>query len=123
MKFNEYFRTRRIANNMTLRFFCNRFGFDPAYISRLETEKLKPPEEQDKLKALALALDIKEDTADWVKFFDLAYESRSEIPEDIKKNVPQIISLLPIFLRTKDNKKISKEKVQQLLDFLTNRKK
>lgn len=122
MKFAELVKTTRIKNGLTLRSFCKRFGYDPAYISRIETRKLSAPTDKDKLEGLATALGFKKDSPNWIRFFDLAYESRSELPYDVKKNAPEVFSLLPAFLRTPDNKKINKEKVKELLDFLVNGK-
>lgn len=120
MNFQKFIKNQRIKISLTLRAYCKRFGYDPAYISRLETGKLKPPLDKDKLEALAKTLQIEKDSSDWVTFFDLAYQSRSELPSDIKENASEIISVLPAFLRTADNKKVNKEKVKKLLDFLTN---
>jgi len=39
---------------------CKETGYDVAYISRLETEILMPPEEEDKLTKLAWAYGIKD---------------------------------------------------------------
>ena len=51
-------------------------------------------------------------------FFDLAHQSRNELPEDLREEAPEVISLLPAFLRTPDGRKISKKKVKELIDFL-----
>jgi transcriptional regulator with XRE-family HTH domain len=118
MKFGEFFRLKRLQNKMTLRGYCERYGQDPANVSKLENSKLNRPKNEEKLKALAISLDIKENSRDWVTFFDLAFQENKDLPSDIKDAVPQIISLLPAFLRTGDNKKINKEKVNELIKFL-----
>ena len=123
ISFGKFIQIRRIDLKMTLREFSRRFGYDPAYISRIETEKLSAPQDQQKLEALALALGFSKGSVEWIKFFDLAYESRQELPQDIKSNASEVISRLPAFLRTADNKKINKEKVKKLLDFLIDGKK
>jgi len=121
MNFAEYFRNTRIKNGLTLRAFCNKYGFDTAYISRIETGKMLPPNEDGKLEALAKALNIEKNSPEWVEYHDLAYQAKSEISKDIKESVPELINLLPAFLRTPDNKKINKEKVKQLINFLKER--
>lgn len=118
MKFGDFFRQKRLSLELTLRSFCERYGFDPAYISRLENNVIKPPREEGKLQALAISLQLKKETEEWVTFFDLAYTANEEIAKDIKKAIPDLNSLLPAFLRTSDNKKISKEKSKELIDFL-----
>lgn len=118
MKFGDFFRQKRLNLKLTLRSFCERYGFDPAYISRLENNVIKPPREDSKLQALAISLQLKKETEEWVIFFDLAYTANEEISKDIKKAIPDLNSLLPAFLRTSNNKKISGEKAKELIDFL-----
>lgn len=118
-QFGNYFRLLRISRNFTLRGFCNRYGFDTAYISRIENNKIKPPS-NEKLIILAEALGLQKGLKEWIKFFDLAYKAKNEIPLEIKQEVPELISLLPAFLRTPDGKKVSKEKIDKLINFLKN---
>lgn len=118
--FGNYLREKRLEKNYTLRSFCERFGLDTAYISRLETSKLKPPS-AEKLTAIAEALGLQKNSKDWIKFFDLAHQARNELPEDVKENAPEVISMLPAFLRTPDGKRVSKEKIERLIRFLENK--
>lgn len=115
--FGDYLREKRLEKNFTLRAFCERFGLDTAYISRLETNKLKPPT-SEKLTALAETLSLQKNSKDWIKFFDLAHQARNELPDDVKENAPEVISMLPAFLRTPDGKRVSKEKIEKLISFL-----
>lgn len=117
INFGDFFRQKRLEQNLTLRAFCQRYGIDTAYISRLENSKIKPPRGR-KLSALAKALRITKNDQEWIEFFDLAHQSRSELPTDLKEEAPEVFSLLPAFLRTPDGKKISKKKVEELIDFL-----
>lgn len=117
MNFGEFLRQKRLDLELTLRAFCSRFGFDTAYISRLENNKLKPPSSKDKLAAIANALGLKEESSERVKFFDLAYQARKELPPDIKKEAPEIIASLPAFLRKTDGR-VKKSKVEALVSFL-----
>lgn len=119
MNFGSYFRQKRLQGGSTLRAFCKRYGYDTAYISRLETSILNPPKEEEKLSAMASALGITKRSEDWIKFFDLAYQAKSELPPDIKESAPEILSLVPAFLRTRDGKKIDKEKIRELISFLS----
>lgn len=115
--FGNYLREKRIKNKMTLRAFCNRYGFDPAYISRLENSRLKPPS-KEKLTVIADALGFVRNSVERVKFFDLAHLARSEYPNDIKNNADDALSLLPAFLRTRDGKKVDRKNVKKLIRFL-----
>ena len=116
--FGEFFRTKRIELKLTLRSFAKNKGYDAAYISRLENSFLTPPEDVEKLKALALALEIKEETPDWVTFFDLAAVSRKSIPSNLLEDNPNVINFLPAFFRTARKKEINKEDVKNLLSLL-----
>lgn len=116
--FGEFSREKRLNNNLTLRNFCNRFGFDTAYISRLENNKIPAPKNREKISLLAKSLNIKKGTKDWSKFFDLAYQSRKELSPEIKENASEIINILPAFLRKPDGKKIKKDNIKKLIGFL-----
>jgi transcriptional regulator with XRE-family HTH domain len=115
--FGNYLREKRLENKYTLRGFCDRYGFDTAYVSRLENNKIKPPS-KNKLSAIASALSIQENSKEWTMFFDLAHLAKNEYPPDITKNAKQAVSLLPAFLRTEDGKRVSKKKVEELIKFL-----
>ena len=117
VKFGEFFRNKRLLLEMTLRNFSQRYGYDPAYISRVERGVLAAPEDKGKLKAFAKALNIKEGSEEWVVFFDLAYISKGQIPADItsdKKNM----EYLPLLFRTVRGKKITADKIKELTKLL-----
>ena len=116
--FGEYIRKKRLEQNLSLRQFCKIYGFDMAMISRLENSREKPSLKEQKLMQLAKALGINKDTSEWQKLSDLASQANRTLPEDINNKVPEVLSLLPAFLRTKDNKQISNEQVYKLIKFL-----
>lgn len=118
MTFGEYFRNKRTEKRMTLRAYCSRYGLDPANISKIENDKLKPPKDEEKLKALAMSLGLKEESESWINFFDLAYQANNDIPKDIKRDAQEVMKMLPRFLRTNDNKKIDRKKLKELIAFL-----
>lgn len=115
--FGELFRQNRIALGLTLRSFCERFGYDPAYISRIERDILAPPEDKEKIQAFAKALNIKEGKPDWVTFFDLAYIAKGKIPSDITAK-DESLKHLPLLFRTMRGEKLSLKKLQQLIRLL-----
>ena len=117
--FGEFFRQKRISAEFTLRSFCERFGLDPAYISRIETEILTPPQDKDKLAALAKALGIKEGSTDWVDFFDLAYIAKGKLPADILAD-KKSMRYLPLLFRTARGQRLSKKKLQELVNLINN---
>lgn len=116
--FGDFIRERRIQLGYTLRNFCKTKGYDTAYISRLENGFLKPPETQEKLKGLAIALELPGGSPKWVIFFDLAAAENKTFPEDIEKNFPEINKVLPAFYRTIRNKKITEKDIKQLINLL-----
>jgi transcriptional regulator with XRE-family HTH domain len=115
--FGTFFRSKRISLGLTLRAFCEKYNFDPGNISKLERDILSPTVDREKLESLAVALKISKNTPEWVSFLDLAYSAKGAIPPDIKNN-RQTISLLPAFYRTARGKKLTKEKLEKLLELL-----
>ncbi len=120
--FGIFFRNRRVSLGFTLRSFCERFGYDPGNISRLERNILTPSIDEKILKGYAKALQITESSLEWVTFFDLAHLAKGTIPVDIRNN-QQIMSVLPAFYRTMRGEKLSKEKVKELIALLNGEKK
>lgn len=116
--FGIFFRDRRIALGFTLRAFCERFGYDPGNISRLERNILTPSVDENILKGYAKALQIEQDSPEWVTFFDLAYTAKGTIPLDIRNN-QQIMSVLPAFYRTARGDKLDKKKINELINLIS----
>jgi len=115
--FGDFFRGKRVSLGFTLRSFCEQYNYDPGNISRLERNILSPSVDTQKLEGYATALKIQKDSEDWTTFFDLAHTAKGKIPEDIQNN-PHLLSVLPAFYRTARGKKLSKDKIEKLLDLL-----
>jgi len=115
--FGECFRSKRIAQGLTLRGFCERFGYDPGNISRLERNLLPPSLDDQKLAGYAKALNIEKGSEDWVIFHDLAHTAKGQIPTDIRDN-QNVMSFLPAFYRTARGEKLTQEKINALLTLL-----
>ena len=116
--FGIFFRDRRVALGFTLRAFCERFGYDSGNISRLERNILTPSVDENILKGYAKALQIEQDSPEWVTFFDLAYTTKGTIPLDIRNN-QQIMSVLPAFYRTARGDKLDKKKINELINLIS----
>lgn len=116
--FGEFFKAKRLGLGLTLRAFAKNKGYDAGYISRLENTFLAPPEDTEKLKALALALEIKEGTPDWVTLFDLAAVSRKSFPSALLEDNPNVVNFLPAFFRTARKKEVKREDIKNLLSLL-----
>lgn len=115
--FGEFFRQKRVDGGFTLRSFCKRFGFDPAYISRVERGIFPPPEDKIKLRGFAKSLGVEEGSEEWVSFFDLAFISKGKVPTDILGR-PLAIKYLPLLFRTARGQRLSKKKLQELANLL-----
>lgn len=118
--FGEFFRSKRVALGFTLRSFCERYNYDPGNISRLERNILSPSLDSEKLTGYATALRFPRDSEDWVIFHDLAFAAKNSIPEDLRKENKDFF---PAFFRTMRNKKMDKNKLHELIDFLNNQQK
>lgn len=81
--FGNFFRSKRQAISPILREFCRKNGFDAANVSRLERGIVSPPQAMHLLETYAKALRLKEGTADWERFFELAAVGTGRIPADM----------------------------------------
>lgn len=122
MKFNEYFKQRRIELGYTARKFAEAKGYDVGYISRLENGLMAPPSEHGKVVALAKALELRGGSEAWTDFLDMVAIARNEIPEDLQ-NDETAVTVLPAFYRGLRNKTLTKEEVGKLLELIDNSRK
>lgn len=113
MKFNEFFKERRLKIG-TVRQFAKQNGFDAAYISRLENGVTLPPKDEDKLAKIGLALGLKENAAEWQEFLDLAAVAKNELPTDLRDN-DRIASVLPAFYCAMRKKSFTEKDARELL--------
>ena len=117
MQFAQFFKEQRKSLGLTMRKFAEEKGYDVGYISRLESGVMNPPAEKEKLEALASALNIREETKEWVMFFDLAAAARKELPVDLREN-DDVVRMLPAFYRTLRSEKLDREEVDKLLELI-----
>ena len=113
--FGDFFKEQRIKRRLTLRQFCQQFGFDPGNISKLERGLLSPPHLKEKLQEYASALGLKKESKEWYEFFDLASAHRGKIPEEIMKD-KELVAKLPMFFRTLRGEKVSEKKLNELIE-------
>lgn len=117
LTFGEFFKQKRTSLKKTLRQFCVENKLDPGNISKLERGLMSPPQGSDKLEEYASYLHIKKGTDDWYKFFDLAHIGSGHIPEELLSNA-KVVTSLPILFRTLSGKKISKKKLDALVELI-----
>lgn len=117
MDFGQYIKKLRLDQNKSLRGFCEEHGLDPGNHSKLERGILKPSQDEALLRKLALALNIKEKSEAWNTFMDLATVGSGKIPDYIMEN-EKVLDKLPMFFRTVNGDKISREKLEQLIELI-----
>ncbi|MEK7433674.1 MAG: helix-turn-helix transcriptional regulator [Cyanobacteriota bacterium] len=105
------------VKNLTLRELARRSGFDASYLSKVLADLVVPPQDIVKLRALAHALDINDQTQDFERFMDLAKIEAGKLPDYIIKN-QEAMKSLPAFFRTIDKKKPSKEQLDKIMQIL-----
>jgi transcriptional regulator with XRE-family HTH domain len=113
--FGEFVKARRQAQSLTLRVFCEKNGFDPGNVSRLERGLMPPPHDEEKLSEYALALGLTAGTEDWQEFLDRAAAARGEIPSDLMAN-DEVVKKLPLLFRTLRGDPIPPEKLDDLVE-------
>lgn len=115
--FAEFFKEKRMTLGLTLRQFCQKNGFDPGNISKLERGVFAAPQTEEKLEEYAKALKLKKGSDEWIGFFDLAAVSNRDLGMMKLKN-ESIIEKLPILFRTLDNKELTAEKLDQIIELI-----
>lgn len=120
MKFGEFVRELRSRERMKLREFCQKYGHDPSNWSKMERGDLPPSEFRATLETWAGQLNVKKGSDDWYKFFDLAFQERGKIPDDLLSD-KELVEALPLFFRTLRGQKPSEEDLNKVIDLLRSR--
>lgn len=115
--FGPLLKEMRAQKRTTLREFCRRANADPGNISRIERGVWPPPQDREILERYAKALDIKEASDDWYRFFDSAAADRGIVPQDIMSR-EEVVKMLPVFFRTLRREKLSSEDLDRLVEKL-----
>jgi transcriptional regulator with XRE-family HTH domain len=113
--FGICFKEKRVNLGLTLRKFCEKHDIDPGNLSKLERGLLPPPKDE-LLKKYASYLKIKQGSNDWYEFFDLASAETGRMPKELREN--EIVARMPFLFRTIRGKKISKEKLDKLINLI-----
>jgi len=115
--FGEFIKERRIKKGISLREFCKRLEIDASNWSKVERSLLAPPQDEEKLKKIAQALDIKFGSPIWSEMKDKANIDAGIIPEDILSD-EKVLDSLPIFFRTIRSEKPTPEDLGKLIDMI-----
>lgn len=117
MGFGELVKKYRLAQNKSLRRFCEEHDYDPGNQSKLERNINKPPQDEKSLRKLAFALGLSESSEKWEEFMDAAYLANGKIPKYVPDN-DEVLEMLPVFFRTTSGQKVSKEKIDKLIELI-----
>jgi len=117
MTFGQFFKKMREKRGLSLRQFCVKNKVDPGNISKLERSLMPPPQSREKLEQYASFLKIRQGSPEWYEFFDLAAANSGRIPADILSD-ENLMKRLPLVFRTIRGQKISKEKLEELVEVI-----
>ncbi|MFZ5501050.1 MAG: helix-turn-helix domain-containing protein [Candidatus Micrarchaeota archaeon] len=116
-RFGSYLREMRLATGMGLREFCKKYGHDPGNISKMERGILPPPQDEEKLKALAGEVGVQPGSKEWDRFSYLASIGNERIPPQVLNN-EQLMARLPVIFRSLTTQKITEEQLDKLVEMI-----
>lgn len=116
--FGEYLKDSRKRLKLPSRVVALKAGMQPSNYCRMENGGLKPPHDAAKLKLLAQALRITDESEARTTFYDLAAKANNDVPLDLVEIIKRD-DAIPLVLRTIDNRRLTKEQVEDLLDLVT----
>jgi transcriptional regulator with XRE-family HTH domain len=115
--FGEFIKERRINKGISLREFCKRVEIDASNWSKVERGLLTPPQDEERLRKIARALDIKFGSALWKEMKDKANIDAGIIPNDILSD-EKVLNSLPMFFRTIRSEKPTPEELDKLINMI-----
>lgn len=109
--FGAYLRQLRLQAGYGLRRFANLIEIKASNLCDIEHGRRSMPKEY--LEPAAEVLRLETESADWVKFFELARRS-DELPADLRKVAQR--RFVPALLRTIDNAQLSDADIKALIE-------
>jgi transcriptional regulator with XRE-family HTH domain len=113
--FGDYVRERRAQLRLSLRAFAEAAGMDAGNASRIERGQVSPPESQEILDRIAIALQLEPGSPEYEELNDLAAAAKGRVPQDLLSD-SEVAARLPILFRTLRSKPLSKEQLDQLIE-------
>lgn len=115
--FGEFVKEKRLGKGLGLREFCKMIEVDASNWSKVERGVLAPPQDEEKLRKIASALDIEFESALWREMKDKANIDAGIIPEDILSDT-EVLNSLPMFFRTLRSEKPTPEELDRLIQMM-----
>src|SRR5579864_9505746 len=110
--FGELVHELRISAGFGLRRFAEMVGIKASNLSDIEHGRRLPPSDPNKLREVAEALGLAEDSEGWKSLFDAA-RRQGELPADIRHMADR--KLVPALLRTIDNQQLDDDAISRLI--------
>lgn len=118
LSFGEYLRQLRLKANYGLRSFATAVEMQPSNLCNIEYGRIVPPQDEETLKLIATTLGLEPGSKEWNTLFDLAVKHKKDtLPADVARYGGKT-SGIPVLLRTIENKKLSKEELRELTDYV-----
>lgn len=110
--FGTILKRLRLRAGIGLRHFAEMIDIEPSNLSAIEHGRRSHPADPKKLREIADALGLVEDSKDWVRLFDAACNP-DELPADVRHLSRR--KLVPALLRTIDNRQLDDRDIEELI--------
>jgi len=97
-----------------LREFAGLVGIQPSNYNHMEKGRKSPPQDKDRLDLIAETLGVENGSDDYARLMDLAVKDKHKLPADVEEFAKNN-ELVPVLLRTLDNRKLSKDEFAGLV--------
>ncbi len=119
--FGKFIKEKRLSKGLGLREFCKIIEVDASNWSKVERGVLAPPQAEEKLRKIAMVLDIEFESALWREMKDKASIAAGIIPQDILSDT-KVLNSLPMFFRTLRSEKPTPEELDRLIQMMKKEK-
>ena len=111
----EKLKSVRVEKGLTLREFCRILGRDVGNLSKIERGIMPPPQDEEVILDYCRALGFGADSDEAAELISLAAVDAGIIPKRLMDD-KEVLKKIPIFFRTIDGKRLSREKLFEFLD-------
>ncbi len=119
--FGEYLRACRLKAGYGLRVFAEVIEMQPSNLSNVEHGRIPPPQDLGTLSRIAETLGFLEESKERERLFDLAVAHKKRaLPPDVASFAARTPGI-PVILRTLQNRKLTKQDIERLTQFINER--